>query len=87
MDQHQQSMTNPEQDGTFSVIAIPEHLREQVEDYVAQLTQEDADVSGYMLRGMASPAMGAKLMGGFSGTNCTITNSGAGQDINCLDTN
>ena len=87
MDQNQQSMTNPEQDATFSIIAIPESLREQVEDYVAQLTQEDEDVSGFMLRGIASPAMRTSLMNGFSGTNCSITNSGAGQDINCLDTN
>ena len=85
MEQDKQSMTNPEQEPTFSTITIPDTLREQVLDYVAELTREDADVSGFMLRGVASPAMRTTLQAASSSTGCSITSSGGLQDINCLD--
>ena len=85
MVQNPESMTNPEQEQSFSTITVPDHLREQVLDYVAELTQEDADVSGFMLRGVASPAMRTTLLNASSSTGCSITTSGGLQDINCLD--
>ena len=85
MDQNKQATTNPEQGPSFSVITIPEELREQVQDFVAQLTQEDEDVSGYMLRGVSSSSIRTTLMNSFSATGCSTTNTGGLQDINCLD--
>ncbi len=73
--------TNPNQGPTSSVIAIPERLREQVQDFVAQLTADDSNVSGYMM------SSGLPLHG--SGTRCYVYDStdggGLGLDVNCPD--
>ncbi|MGA7672932.1 MAG: hypothetical protein WBW04_21120 [Nitrolancea sp.] len=81
MDKSQPSMTNPEQDSAPSIITVPEHLREQVLEYMAELSADDSDVSGHMM------ASGLALHG--SGTRCYLYDStdggGLGLDINCPD--
>ena len=73
--------TNRNQEPTSSVITVPERLREQVLEYVAELTAAESDVSGYMMSG------GLPLHG--SGTRCYAYDStdggGLGLDVNCPD--
>lgn len=86
MDQNQQSMTNPEQESTFSVITVPEHLREQVVQHVTELMQQDSDVSGYMIGGLVSHSMGRSLAGGpITATGCSTWDTKGSMDLGCSD--
>lgn len=81
MEKNQPSMPNLEQDPNLSVIDVSEHLREQVMEYVAELTTDDSGVTGSMM------SSGLPLRG--SGTHCYLFDStdgvGSGLDINCPD--
>ncbi|MGA7672928.1 MAG: hypothetical protein WBW04_21100 [Nitrolancea sp.] len=81
MEKNQPSMPNLEQDPNLSVIAVSEHLREQVMEYVAELTTDDSGVTGSMT------SSGLPLHS--SGTRCCLFDStdggGSGLDINCPD--
>ncbi|MGA7672929.1 MAG: hypothetical protein WBW04_21105 [Nitrolancea sp.] len=63
MEQDKQSMTNPEQGPSFSVITVPEQLREQVLEFVKQLKE---DVATHGLN-MSEGATGG------TGTDCKWT--------------
>ncbi|MGA7672933.1 MAG: hypothetical protein WBW04_21125 [Nitrolancea sp.] len=85
MEQNKQSMTNPEQEPTFSVITVPEHLREQVLEHVKQLADDESDVSGYMM-GLSSHSLTSSLMARWSGTGCSTWDSKGSMDMGCSDT-
>ena len=84
MDQNQQSMTNPEQESPFSIISVPEHLRDQVLAHIAELTEGDAEVSGYMI-GLSTHSLGSSTIRNLSGSGCTQWSTGAQMDFNCTD--
>ena len=39
---------------SIHVVLVPKHLRERVEEYVRQIVDDEDDVSGYMLSGLAT---------------------------------
>jgi hypothetical protein len=68
-------ITNPDQEATFSVVTVPEHLHQQVVDYVKQLMEQEADTSAYMLG-----------LGGLNyGTKCIKTQGRDGHSFDCSD--
>jgi hypothetical protein len=77
MAEHTNQTTNTEQEPTFSVVTVPKHLREQVEDYVRQL-EGGADTSAYMLS-----LSGANR--NWTGTDCQWVDSGGLHDLACGD--
>jgi len=81
MNENEQSTTNSGQEQATSVIVVADQLREQVLEYVAELTAGTTDVGGYMM------SSGLPLHG--SGTRCYLFDSSdggrPGLDINCPD--
>ncbi len=77
MEQDKQSMTNPEQEPNFSIVPVPEELRERVVNFVRQLQEEEADTSGFMMRSGL----------GWTGTNCQYVKTGGPLvlDTSCSD--
>jgi hypothetical protein len=79
MTEHSEQGTASGHEPSFSVVTIPEDLREKVIDYVKELS-EDSDTSAYMLS-----------LGGthFTGTECRYVHSGDRQshqqDVACSD--
>ena len=86
MNENEYSMNNLDQKPTSSVIFVPEHLREQVLEYVAQLEAEESDVSGYMIGGLTSHSLSSPLMQSFSGTGCIPVGTSGSKDVSCSDT-
>jgi hypothetical protein len=83
MADHTESMTNPDQEAKFSVVTVPEHLREQVLEHVRTLMQDDEDVSGYMLRLGASISPSTKV--NWCGTGCSTWDTKGLLDMGCGD--
>lgn len=72
----QSGMTNPEQEKTFTIVAVPEHLRERVLEFMKQL-DEDADTHGFIMGQGAAPG---------TGTNCRWTKAeGDEYEVICSD--
>ncbi len=85
MEQDKQAMTNPEEGPTFAIISVPEHLREQVLEHVAELTEGDSDVSGFMIGGLMSHSLSSSLRAQLSGTGCSTWDTKGSMDFGCSD--
>ena len=72
-----------EVENTFAVVAVPEHLHQQVIDYLEEL-ERDSDVSGYMLR-IGSPIASGLSAKAPTGCNFVFTMKGDDMDIKCSD--
>lgn len=74
--------------GATAVVAVPEHLAQQVIDFVSTL-DEGEDVAGHAFRGGAMGGMrGGLAAKGWTGTQCSTQTTGFGTDSNmtCADT-
>jgi hypothetical protein len=77
---------NTAEDETVTVMTVPADKAQAVFDFIASITTDDADVSGYSMSlggigGLSNPSR--RVAGGFSGTLCNST--GGGSDFNCGD--
>ncbi len=77
------NITNPEQEPSFSIVTVPEELREQVLDYVRKLESEEGDTSAYMLR--LSTSISTSTMTNWSGTGCSTWDTRGMKDMGCGD--
>lgn len=77
------------QGDTFTVVEVPEHLTNQVLEYVKALLNEESDTAGYMMAGI-SGAVGMGTLradgGPYVGTGCGHKHTAKkGTDIYCTD--
>lgn len=76
----------PQQDHTFSIISIPDHLTQQVVDYIEALMDEDDDTSGYMIGGISMASGAGPLSEKMKHSDCTWKKTGDfGWDVYCND--
>ena len=79
------SETRTQDQETFAIVTVPEHLRQQVLDYVKSLESDD-DVSGFMLNLAGRSA--SSLTTRQSETNCWFFDTKlpvGGVDFQCSD--
>ena len=77
---------NTGEEETVTVMTVPANKAQAVFDFIASITTDDADVSGYSMSlggigGISNPSR--RVAGGFSGTLCNST--GGGIDFQCGD--
>jgi hypothetical protein len=81
--------TTPEAtfEGPLTVVMVPEEHAEKVAEYVASLTEDDAEVSGYTFtREVVGGGIGGGGLGAVEGTNCHVTGPKLKpNDFSCAD--
>ena len=85
MDQQPSSTSNPEPTEGYSVVIVPDHLHQQVMDYVADVTQDEPDVSGYLISSSLGSISRSTVFAYSSGTSCKFAESTKGLDWSCSD--
>ncbi len=85
MDQQPGSSSKSEPVEGYSVVIVPEHLRQQVIDFVAEAEREESDVSGYLISRSLGSVTRPILSANSSGTGCKFVESTKGLDWSCSD--
>lgn len=84
MTERTEESMNSEPEAKFSIVTVPEHLRDQVIEYVRQLEADESDVSGFMLR-TSSSLLGSAIRSSWCGTGCSSWDTKGLKDMGCGD--
>ena len=78
--------SNTEGAENVTIMMVPTDKAQEVYDFINSLTTTTEDVTGHMISRGGIGGGGGTALGGFSGTLCNTTSTGASMDINCSDT-